>query len=64
MNLGENIKEQHEKRRAFHSQELAERLQVHQKDISRWENDERTPTDNRQCLRKYAESLTPLLMKF
>ncbi len=44
MNLGENI-EKHGKRRACHSQkELAERLQVHQKDISRWENGAHAPT--------------------
>ena len=41
--IGENIRKA--RKAAGDSQkELAERLQVYQKDISRWENGERTPT--------------------
>ena len=43
MNLGENIKEQRRKAAGVTQKELAERLQVYQKDISRWENNELTP---------------------
>ena len=61
MNLGENIKTAR-KAAGVTQKELAERLQVYQKDISRWENNELTP--NAITLAKFAESLTPLLMKF
>lgn len=43
MNLGENIKEAR-KAAGVTQKELAERLQVYPKDISRWENGERTPS--------------------
>ena len=43
MNLGENIRKAR-KAAGVSQSELAERLQVYQKDISRWENGERTPT--------------------
>lgn len=42
MNLGENIKEAR-KAAGMTQKELAERLQVYQKDISRWELNELTP---------------------
>lgn len=42
MNLGEKIKEAR-KAAGVTQKELAERLQVYQKDISHWENGERTP---------------------
>lgn len=42
MNLGENIKTAR-KAAGVTQKELAERLQVYQKDISRWENNELTP---------------------
>ena len=42
MNLGENLKEAR-KAAGVTQKELAERLQVYQKDISRWENGELTP---------------------
>lgn len=42
MNLGKNIKEAR-KAAGVTQKELAERLQVYQKDISRWENNELTP---------------------
>ncbi len=43
MNLGENIRKA--RKTAGVSQiELAERLQVHQKDISRWENNVHVPS--------------------
>lgn len=42
MNLGENIKKAR-KSAGITQKELAERLQVYQKDISRWENNELTP---------------------
>ena len=42
MNLGENIKTAR-KEAGVTQKELAERLQVYQKDISRWENNELTP---------------------
>ena len=42
MNLGENIKKAR-KAAGVTQKELAERLQVYQKDISRWENNELTP---------------------
>lgn len=62
MNLGENIKKAR-KAAGVTQKELAERLQVYQKDISRWENNELTP--NAITLgENLAESLTPLLMKF
>ena len=62
MNLGENIKKAR-KAAGVTQKELAERLQVYQKDISRWENNELTPNAITHW-RKFAESLTPLLMKF
>jgi transcriptional regulator with XRE-family HTH domain len=43
MNLGENIKNAR-KSAGVTQKELAERLQVYQKDISRWENNEITPS--------------------
>lgn len=42
MNLGANIKRAR-KDAGVTQKELAERLQVYQKDISRWENNELTP---------------------
>ena len=51
MNLGKNIKEAR-KAAGVTQKELAERLQVYQKDISRWENNELTPnaiTDAKIC---------------
>ncbi|MFR5399698.1 MAG: helix-turn-helix domain-containing protein [Lachnospira sp.] len=47
MNLGENIRKAR-KAAGVSQSELAERLQVHQKDISRLETTGRTPNDNRQ----------------
>lgn len=41
--IGENIRKER-KAAGVSQKELAERLQVYQKDISRWENGERTPT--------------------
>ena len=41
--IGENIRKAR-KAAGISQKELAERLQVYQKDISRWENGERTPT--------------------
>lgn len=43
MNLGENIKTAR-KTAGVTQKELAERLQVYQKDISRWENNELVPS--------------------
>ena len=43
MNLGENLKKAR-KAAGVTQKELAERLQVYQKDISRWENNELTPS--------------------
>lgn len=43
MNLGENIKKAR-KAAGVTQKELAERLQVYQKDISRWENNELVPS--------------------
>lgn len=43
MNLGENIRNAR-KAAGVSQKELAERLQVHQKDISRWENGAHAPT--------------------
>lgn len=43
MNLGENIKKAR-KTAGVTQKELAERLQVYPKDISRWENGNRTPS--------------------
>lgn len=43
MNLGENLKKAR-KEVGVTQKELAERLQVYQKDISRWENNELTPS--------------------
>ena len=43
MNLGENIRKAR-KTAGVTQKELAERLQVYPKDISRWENGERTPS--------------------
>jgi transcriptional regulator with XRE-family HTH domain len=43
MNINENIKRAR-KEAGLSQKELAERLQVYQKDISRWENGERTPS--------------------
>lgn len=59
--IGENIRKAR-KAAGVSQKELAERLQVYQKDISRWENGERTQLW--KCLQKSVESLTPLLMKF
>ena len=42
MNLGNNLKKAR-KTAGVTQKELAERLQVYQKDISRWENNELTP---------------------
>lgn len=42
MTLGDNIKEAR-KKAGITQKELAEYLQVYQKDISRWENNELTP---------------------
>lgn len=42
MNLGENIKKAR-KAAGVTQKELAEHLQVYQKDISRWENNKLTP---------------------
>ena len=41
--IGNNIRKAR-KAAGVSQKELAERLQVHQKDISRWENGERTPS--------------------
>ena len=41
--IGANIRKAR-KAAGVSQKELAERLQVYQKDISRWENGERTPT--------------------
>ena len=43
MNIGENLKTAR-KRAGVSQKELAERLGVYQKDVSRWENGERTPS--------------------
>ena len=43
MNIGENLKAAR-KAAGISQVELAERLEVYQKDISRWENGERTPS--------------------
>lgn len=43
MSLGENIRKAR-KTAGVTQKELAERLQVYAKDISRWENGERTPS--------------------
>ncbi|NCB92879.1 MAG: XRE family transcriptional regulator [Clostridia bacterium] len=43
MNLGENIKKAR-KGAGITQKELAERMKVYQKDISRWENNELTPS--------------------
>lgn len=43
MSLGENIRKAR-KAAGVTQKELAERLQVYPKDISRWENGERTPS--------------------
>lgn len=43
MNLGENIRKAR-KEADVTQKELAERLQVYQKDISRWENNELIPS--------------------
>ena len=43
MNLGENLKEAR-KAAGITQKELAERLQVYQKDISRWETSKLTPS--------------------
>jgi transcriptional regulator with XRE-family HTH domain len=43
MNLGESLKTAR-KAAGMTQKELADRLQVYQKDISRWENGERTPS--------------------
>lgn len=43
MNLGDNIRKAR-KAAGVTQKELAERLQVYPKDISRWENGERTPS--------------------
>ena len=41
--IGENIRKAR-KAAGVSQKELAERLQVYQKDISRWDNGDRTPT--------------------
>ena len=43
MSFTENLKKER-KTAGVSQKELAERLQVYQKDISRWENGERTPS--------------------
>ncbi len=43
MSIGDNIRTAR-KKAGISQKELAERLSVYQKDISRWENGERTPT--------------------
>lgn len=43
MSIGENIKKAR-KTAGMSQKELAERLEVYQKDISRWETGERTPS--------------------
>lgn len=43
MDIGQNIKKAR-KAAGVTQKELAERLQVYQKDISRWENNELTPS--------------------
>lgn len=43
MSFTENLKKARKTAGVF-QKELAERLQVYQKDISRWENGERTPS--------------------
>ena len=43
MSIGENLKKAR-KAAGVTQKELAERLQVYQKDISRWENNELTPS--------------------
>lgn len=43
MSIGKNIRRAR-KKAGVSQKQLAERLQVYQKDISRWENGERTPT--------------------
>jgi len=43
MSIQENLKAAR-KAAGFTQKELAERLQVYQKDISRWENGERSPS--------------------
>lgn len=43
MAIGENIKKAR-KAAGISQKELADRLQVYQKDISRWENGERAPS--------------------
>lgn len=43
MNLGKNI-QQARKNAGFTQKALAEQLHVYQKDISRWENNELTPS--------------------
>lgn len=43
MNINENIK-QERKKAGMTQKELAEKLSVYQKDVSRWETGERTPS--------------------
>ena len=43
MSIGDNIRTAR-KKAGISQKDLAERLSVYQKDISRWENGERTPT--------------------
>ncbi len=43
MNIGENIRTAR-KKAGVSQKELAEHLGVYQKDVSRWENGERTPS--------------------
>lgn len=43
MNIGENLKKAR-KAAGLTQKELAERMDIYQKDISRWENNELTPT--------------------
>ena len=54
MNLGENLKEAR-KAAGITQKELAERLQVYQKDISRWETSKLTP--NALTLREICQIL-------
>lgn len=43
MDLGKNLAKAR-KEAGLSQKELADRLEVHQKDISRWENNDRSPT--------------------
>lgn len=54
MNLGENLKKAR-KASGMTQKDLADQLQVYPKDISRWENGERTPSA--MALRKICAAL-------